>query len=184
MIVIVGESGCGKSSLAKAFVEKHKNYTNLVTYTTRPKRENEVDGVDYHFVTQEEYDRLANEGFFAEHNVYRGWSYGTASKDCDDSECTIAVLTPAGMRALKRAGVKMVVVYLEVDRRSRLINILRRGDDIEEAYRRSLSDVGQFDGISEESDYVILNAGYHMPVDQVCTVLAEIIKVAKEEGEY
>ena len=181
MYVIVGESASGKTELVKAFVEKHPEYHKVITYTTRPKRENEVNGVDYKFVSQEEFIELADTGFFAEQNTYRGWYYGTALQDCKNTDNALIILTPAGLRSLQRNGVKMKSVYLFVDRRSRLIKLLNRGDNIEEAYRRNLTDVGQFDGIIEEVDYVIDNAEYHMSVDEVVYVLEAII--ADSEGE-
>ena len=63
--------------------------------------------------------------------------------------------------------IKIVSFYINVPRRDRLIKILQRGDNIEEAYRRSLSDVGQFDGIEDEVDFVIENNGYEREVMDV-----------------
>ena len=103
---------------------------------------------------------------FVEHASYRGWQYGTAI-NFDENDNKIIVLTPAGARAFRAYADKhpelrleLYVFYLFVDRRSRLIKLLTRGDDIEEAYRRSLSDVGQFDAFEREADYVIYNEEY------------------------
>lgn len=179
MIVIVGESGSGKSELVKELSSYGIN--KVVTYTTRPKRNNEVNGIDYYFITKDVFDKYASTGFFIEHNAYRNWYYGTALDDCSNEMDIVAVLTPAGLRALKRSGVKVLSVYLEVDRRSRLINILKRGDDIEEAYRRSLSDVGQFDGVNEEVNYVINNDKYKKSISEVANELLKIIGTTKKE---
>lgn len=162
MIVIVGESASGKSTLQRMLVEKDERYHKIVTYTTRPMRKGENDGIDYHFILEAEFKKLRDEDFFVEYAEYNGWCYGTAEKDCIDSEYGVAVLTPAGLRALKRQGADVTSVYLKVDRRSRLMAMLRRGDDIEEAYRRSLSDVGQFDGIEAEVDCIIHNPKFRL----------------------
>lgn len=70
-------------------------------------------------------------------------------------------MTPHGLRQLrKNKDLHIISFYIDVPRRDRLIKILERGDDIEESYRRNLSDVGQFDGIKDEVDYVISNKGY------------------------
>lgn len=172
MLVIIGESGSGKSELVKAISDK--NIKKIVTYTTRPKRDYEVNGIDYYFISQSVFEKYANAGFFVEFNMYRDWAYGTALNDCSNENDVVAVLTPAGLRALKRAGINVKSVYLEVDRRSRLINILKRGDNIEEAYRRSLSDVGQFDGIKDEVDYVIENHGYKKSIEEVANEFIRI----------
>ena len=159
MIVIIGESASGKSTVAD-FLEKQYQYKKIITYTTRPKREYEKDGVDYHFLTDNQFDELNERGFFAETAIYNNWKYASAKKDYLQNN-SIAVLTPKGLRQIRQNGLKNIYsVYLTVPRRDRLIACLNRGDDIEEAYRRSLSDVGQFDGVDREVDYVLNNPAY------------------------
>ena len=174
MIVIVGESACGKSTLQKNFITKHPEFSKIVTYTTRPPRPGEQDGVDYHYVTDERFNELKKKHFFAETNSYRGWQYGTPIDECME-RYKIAVLTPAGMRALRFKGVPIITVYLRVDRRSRLIKSLQRGDDIEEAYRRNLSDVGQFDAISKEVQYIIPNDNFENDEENLVACLESIV---------
>ena len=158
MIVLVGESASGKSSIERCLVENY-GYNKIVSYTTRPPREGEADGVDYHFISVEQFYNLKAEGFFAETAMYREWNYGVAKEDCTDDK--VAVLTPHGLRQVSKIdGINVISFYINVPRRDRLIKILQRGDNIEEAYRRSLSDVGQFDGIEDEVDFVINNNWY------------------------
>jgi guanylate kinase len=175
MIVLVGASASGKSTLQKAMIERSDKFKKVVTYTTRPPRKNEKNGIDYHFISERKFQILLEQGFFIEHAEYRGWHYGTAKNDCKQSDDYIAVLTPSGYRALKRLNINTTSIYLYVDRRSLMMNILQRGDDIDEAYRRNLSDVGQFDGIADEVDYVIDNTGFHMDVNEVLECVDEIL---------
>lgn len=174
MIAIIGESASGKSTLQKMLIKDDPEYKKVVAYTTRPMRDGEVDGVDYHFISQSTFDDFVKRNFFVEHAKYQNWCYGTAKADCKDKNA-VAVLAPAGMRALKRLGFDVTSIYLYVDRRSRLINILARGDNIDEAYRRNLSDVGQFDGVIKEVDYVIDNTAFYMDENQVLKCLKEIL---------
>lgn len=174
MLVIVGESASGKSTLQN-LITKEFNHNKIVTYTTRPIRAGEIDGFSYHYISDEEFLRLDSEGFFVETAEYNGWHYGTPFNECSDSNDVNAVLTPAGLRALKRKGIKTVSIYLKVDRRSRLIKILERGDNIEESYRRNLSDVGQFDSIEKEVDYVIDNSGYKKDVYELLREVERIL---------
>ncbi len=158
MIVLVGESASGKSSIEKYLVDNY-GYNKIISYTTREPREGEIDGVDYHFISVEQFYRLKGQGFFAETAMYREWNYGVAKEDCTDDK--VAVLTPHGLRQVSKIdGINVISFYINVPRRDRLIKILQRGDNIEEAYRRSLSDVGQFDGIEDEVDFVINNNWY------------------------
>ena len=181
IVVIVGESASGKSTLAKQFVENNPSFSRIVTYTTRPKREGEVDGIDYHFVSDEVFDSMVKQGSFVEHASYRDWKYGTAI-NFGNTENKIVVLTPAGARAFRRyknehpeLHLNVLVVYLKVDRRSRLIKMLQRGDNIEECYRRSLSDVGQFDSFEDEADCVINNDRYEMEANILSSTISDCI---------
>ena len=178
MIVIVGESASGKSTLQSVLTKKY-NLKRVITYTTRPPRENEINGVDYNFISKEEFESKINEGFFAEYTMYRGWYYGTAI-DCCGKDDTVAVLNPQGMRSLKKLDFDFISFYLCVDRRSRLIKILQRGDDIEEAYRRNLTDVGQFIGIENEVDYTITNDDYKYNSSELAKMLIDICITNKQ----
>jgi guanylate kinase len=165
MIVLVGESAAGKSSIEKCLVENH-GYKKITSYTTRDPRHNEVDGVDYYFITVEKFKELKEIDFFAETAVYNYWNYGVAKEDCTDDK--VAVLTPHGLRQVSKIdGINITSFYISVPRRDRLIKILQRGDNIDECYRRNLSDVGQFDGIEDEVDFVINNDGYEKSVDEI-----------------
>jgi guanylate kinase len=165
MIVLVGESASGKSSIEKFLVEKC-GYNKIITYTTRPPRQNEVDGIDYHFISIDKFNELKDQGFFAETACYRDWLYGSAKEDYTDNK--IAVLTPHGLRQISKLdNIDITSFYINVPRRDRLIKILQRGDNIEEAYRRNLSDVGQFDGLEDEVDYVINNDGYKKSIEEM-----------------
>lgn len=173
MIVLVGESASGKSSIEKNLVDNY-GYKKIVSYTTRQPRQGEVDGIDYHYISENQFIKLQNEGYFAEVGEYNGWHYGTAKNDCISDK--VAVVTPHGLRQLaKIPNLDIHAFYINVPRRDRLIKILQRGDNIEEAYRRNLSDVGQFDGISDEVDCIISNENYTKSIDEMTKeVLAKL----------
>ena len=174
MLVIVGESASGKTTLVNMLINANPGYHKVITYTTRPIREGEQNGVDYYFVSEDTFQEMIEKGKFVEHADYRGWHYGLPKEECID-DYAVAIVTPAGLRALKNQGFDIKSVYLYVDRRSRLINLLCRGDDIEEAYRRNLSDVGMFDGIEAEVDCIVENSKYHMDEHHVLMCLQEFL---------
>lgn len=165
MLVILGESGSGKTTLQNYIIE-NTCYTKAVSTTTRPQRKNEVNGTDYFFVSEEEfYDRL-NDNEFIEAATYNNWLYGLEKSQLKDEICFVA--TPHGLRRIKKyikennIDIDIYSVYLKVDRISRLIKLLQRDGEknIDESYRRSVSDVGMFDGIEDEVDLVINNSEY------------------------
>ena len=178
MIVLVGESASGKSSIERNLVNNH-GFNKIVTYTTREPRNGEVNGVDYHFIDYDTFLMLEYAGFFAEKASYNEWHYGIAKKDCTDDK--VVVLTPHGLRQVsKLEGINVVSFYINVPRRDRLIKILQRGDSIEEAYRRSLSDVGQFDGIEDEVNFIINNTGYEKSIEEMTREVLNNIQTNKD----
>lgn len=170
MIILIGESGCGKSTVADILTNKF-GYQKIISYTTRPIRPSETNGVDYHFITDEEFNNLKANGFFIESASYNGWQYGTAYDDFKDSYDKIAILTPHGLRNIKKVNDEVFSVYINVPRKDRLIKILERGDNIEETYRRSLSDVGMFDGIEDEVDLIINNEHYQKSAEDIAKII-------------
>lgn len=173
MICLIGASASGKSTTQRILCKKY-GYKPLISYTTRPMRKKEKDGIDYHFLTEDEFRELEEAGFFCETAEYNGWHYGTAKKDVRDN--TVAVVTPSGFRKLSRLCDNVTSFYIKVSRRNRLIKLLQRNDDVDEAIRRSCSDVGMFDGLEDEVDHVIDNENYDMSAEEIADGINEIVR--------
>ena len=168
MIVLVGESACGKSTVESILKSKYE-MQKVVSYTTRPPRDGELDGKDYNFISTEEFVNMQNNNEFIEVGEYRGWLYGSTKEQYSDN--SVAVLTPHGLRNIKKQMNNVTAIYIKVDRRSRLIQILKRGDDIDEAINRNVSDVSLHDGIEDEADLVIENEKYKMTPDEIASII-------------
>lgn len=179
MIVLVGASASGKSTLEKELCKEY-GMNKIVSYTTRPMRNGEIDGVDYHFVSEEKFNELENQGFFLEIGVYREWKYASAKKDF--TEDSVAVLTPEGAKELLKYNETLenkfdvITIYIDVDQRSRLIKLLQRGDDIDEAIRRNQSDALMFMNTENEVDYVIKNYEYRFDVEYMVSIVHQILE--------
>lgn len=173
MLVIVGGSGSGKSTLEKNLSEKY-GLRKVVSYTTRPMRPGEIHGIDYRYVANYEFEEMDAKGVFVEISNYRGWCYGIAKEDLEED--SILVLTPAGLRKLKEYNktldeqFNIISLYLDVDRKSRLISLLKRDKDIDESIRRNQTDVGLLDGVEDEVDCVIKNYEYRFDEEQVMLI--------------
>jgi len=84
LYIIAAPSGTGKTSLAKALVRDMKDMQTSISYTTRPQRPGEQDGVHYFFIDKAEYDRMVRAGEFLEHaQVFGNW-YGTSKQQVTD----------------------------------------------------------------------------------------------------
>ncbi len=150
ILVIIGKSGSGKSTLAK-YLEKHYGYKRLVTYTTRPKREGEIDGVDYNFISKEDFLNLEKSNFFAETAMYKTTFgdvyYGSALLDYINSspdENTLIVLNPIGLKQLMERNIPHESLYLYMEESEILKRLSKRGDIPKEVERRLLTDREDF----------------------------------------
>ena len=157
MILIVGASAAGKSTIEKELVKN--GYTNIISYTSRPMRPNEINHKDYHFITKEEFLDFDTNGFFAEKTLYNSWDYGISKNDLLPN--SIAVVEPYGMRTLKKIckekNILLMLFFIDVPEKIRLKRMIDRNDNLMEMFRRILSDQGVFQGIKDEVDYVINN---------------------------
>ena len=84
MVILSSPSGVGKTTLTKKIQQKYNNFKVSVSHTTRPPRSNEVDGVDYNFVSKEKFEELIQKKQFYEYAKIFDNYYGTSKKNVDN----------------------------------------------------------------------------------------------------
>ncbi len=138
MIVCVGASASGKTELAKELYKTY-GYKKCVTTTTREKRKNEVDGIDYHFLSKSDFLALVDKDAFFEVTIYNHLLYGIQKKDVFNHG--MIIVDPSGANKLidqLKSDVFVVFVSAsEATRRQRMIN---RGDEEEVIEKRIIQD--------------------------------------------
>ncbi len=100
LLVLSAPSGTGKTTLARRLVAAHPGAIFSVSYTTRPPRGAERDGVDYHFVTQERFQQMAAAGEFVEWARVHGHQYGTPRAVTAEAAARGAALLPSVLPVL------------------------------------------------------------------------------------
>ena len=160
MIVIAGASASGKTEAAKLLAKKY-GITKIITTTTRPMRQGEVDKRDYFFVSKEEFERMIQDDKFVEYTLYNGNMYGSTKDQIADNRCV--VIDPAGLRsyiALKNDSI--VTFFLEADENIRRKRMIERGDDLQKIESRIKNDRIAFkkENIAKV-DYVIDSSAHH-----------------------
>jgi guanylate kinase len=166
IIVITGPSGSGKTTLRRILSDKYAIPT-LKNVTTRQRRPGEKDGVDYLFVTAEEFHRMREEGHLLEWVEYSGNFYGL--KRTEDMR-GVTVLETEGARKLKGMFPgKVKIVYLEVPEQTRIKRMLDRGDSPEETVLRIARDRERFEdlGLKQQADLVVRNIDMEMAVKEI-----------------
>ena len=163
VIAICGKSASGKDTLLRYTIMNYMWLHKIINCTTRPPRENEIDGKNYHFLSLEEFaHKDAIEGKMIEVTKFREWYYGTSIEDLSLDEINIGVFNPAGIYALmQREDVDLYVVQVVASDKTRLLRSLTREDnpDVDEIVRRYLADREDFEVFSTvyEPDYIIEN---------------------------
>ena len=128
MLILCGASASGKTELSKLM--RHTfGYEKMITCTTRPQREFEVDGIDYHFLSEEWFNVLKNDGAFIETTQYQTYQYGTRIQDIHDQ--AILIVDPKGANAFfdQRPHQDMMVL-IQSPKDLRRGRMLKREDDI------------------------------------------------------
>lgn len=169
-IVLCGKTASGKSTTQTVLCEKY-GLKKIVTFTTRPPRKGEINGISYNFVSRETFLELVDEGFFLEYKVYKTcdedgnlkeeWYYGTSKISMkDDNSCV--VLSPSGLRALQDEKIEHYSFYLDVDEESLRRKQMERLDNVYEAERRIAADNLDFLGIEKSVDFMIDNYQFQL----------------------
>jgi guanylate kinase len=127
MIVCVGASASGKTQLAKTLYQKY-GYQKCVTTTTRERRDGEIDGIDYHFVSKQTFLKLKEENAFFEASQYHNHLYGIQKKDVHKNG--IVIVEPDGANTLiKQLKNDIFVVYVKASEALRVERMTKRNDD-------------------------------------------------------
>ena len=179
--VITGPSGVGKGTLIRGVMDRVGDLELSVSATTRPPRMGEVDGVDYHFLTRQQFDRRVAAGEFLEHADYAGNHYGTLRSELEDrlraGRPVVLEIEVQGARQVREAMPEAMQVFIAPpsleELRTRLI--ARGTDDAEEVERRLRVAEGEL-AAQPEFRHVVVN-------DRLQEALARLTEIVTRELE-
>jgi len=154
MIVLVGASASGKTELAKILYQ-HYGYRKCITTTTRAPRLNEIDGIDYHFVSSHDFFILNDERAFLEVTMYQDHYYGVQRKDVFING--VVIVDPSGANAIyDKIGKDAYIVYVHSSEPLREKRMIERKDDEEIILKRLRNDALIFQDIAFKKINLIL----------------------------
>ncbi|HTQ01924.1 MAG TPA: guanylate kinase [Casimicrobiaceae bacterium] len=176
LFVIAAPSGGGKTSLVKALLEREPGMRLSVSYTTRPPRPGEQDGVDYYFVDEARFMALKDAGEFLEHAYVHGNWYATSAtwlaREVQAGHDVLLEIDWQGARQVRKLISGSVLIFILPPSLAQLEERLRkRGQDPDavitrrmEAAREEMRHCGEF-------DYVIMNQDFARAVDDLSVIV-------------
>ncbi|MCX7626883.1 MAG: guanylate kinase [Methylophilaceae bacterium] len=180
LFIITAPSGAGKTSLVSALLESDPHLKLSISYTTRPPRPGEIDGVDYHFVDEARFLQMQEAGDFLESAQVHGARYGTSQRWVEDhikeGEDILLEIDWQGATQVRGIFPQAIGIFIlppsleELERRLR-----KRGQDAPEIIARRLANAREEIGHVGEFDYVIINDQF----DEALKDLQSIIRARR-----
>ena len=163
MLVLSSPSGAGKTTLSKKIQQSDSSFEISVSHTTRKPRPNEVDGVDYHFVSKEKFKLLLNDGAFYEHAQIFGNFYGTSKtsikKITNNNHNVLFDIDWQGSEQLSKfKELNLVKVFILPPSKEELEKrLIARNQDDKEAIKRRMLAYSKDISHKKDYDYVLVN---------------------------
>jgi guanylate kinase len=179
VLVVTGPSGVGKGTLIRSLVQQVPELEVSVSATTRPPRPGEVDGVDYHFLSEAEFDDRLAKGGFVEHATYSGHRYGTLRSELESRvQAGLPVVLEIeiqGARQIRQTMPEAVQVFIappSLDAlRARLVG---RGTNSPRDMDARLSTAREELAARDEFGHVVVN-------DRLERAVAELVGIVRSE---
>ncbi|MBP5580359.1 MAG: guanylate kinase [Ruminococcus sp.] len=196
LIVFSAPSGCGKGTMLEEIL-KDKSFALSVSATTRAPREGEKDGVNYHFLTREDFEQRIADGKFIEHAEYCQNLYGTLSSEVDgrleQGLNVILEIEPQGAMKIREKRPDAIFIFVVPPSVNELRRRLKkRGTETDEVIEERVSKAAWEISQAEKYDYVIVNdaledaisdffaviRGEQLKVDYSGDIINEVLKNA------
>ena len=176
LLVISGPSGTGKGTLVAKLLDQDPTFAFSVSVTTRARRENEIEDVHYHFISDAEYDKLLGEDAFIEHASVHGHRYGTLKSEVyarmERGQNVLLDIDPQGARAVMEKEPDCVSVFILPPSYHELkVRLHTRNTEQEEEIERRLNNAR---GEIEQMDryrYLVVNDNLELAFDQLTAIV-------------
>ena len=162
MVILSSPSGAGKTTLTKKIQQKYQSFKISVSHTTRKPRPNEVEGVDYYFVSQEKFKKFINEGKFYEYAKIFDNYYGTSKESVDQTIKTNDIIFDIDWQGTQQLSkfksLKLIKIFLIPPNKKELKQrLIKRNQDspkeVERRFKAYDNDIQHW----QDYDYIIIN---------------------------
>lgn len=179
LIVISGPSGSGKGTIIKEVIKKIPELIYSVSYTTRPKREGEIEGKDYFFISKDEFEKLIDEDFFIEWAKVYDYYYGTGKEfvlnNLNDNKDVILEIEIQGAKKIREIYDKKNVIFIFIappdfkELEKRIMN--RKRGETEEEIKKRMNFAKKEIEESKNYDYIIINDNINKAVKKIVNII-------------
>jgi len=176
LFIIAAPSGCGKTSLVEALIKKTKNLCVSVSHTTRPPRPDEVNGINYYFVSINEFEEMIKNNAFVEHATVFDNHYGSSTKlireKLDEGIDVILEIDWQGARQVKENMPNAISIFILPPSNEALLGRLKqRAQDNDETINKRMSDAQNQMQHFNEFDYLIINDDFNSALNDLNLII-------------
>ena len=177
MVILSSPSGAGKTTITKKIQQKYRTFKISVSHTTRKPRSNEVDGVDYHFVSHEKFKKFIDEGKFYEYAKIFDNFYGTSKESVDETIKKNDIIFDIDWQGTKQLSkfknLKLIKIYLIPPNKDELKQrLIKRNQnspqEVEKRFKAFDEDIKHW----EDYDYVIINKNLENCYKQIENIIS------------
>ncbi|AXE62231.1 guanylate kinase [Candidatus Thioglobus sp. NP1] len=186
LFIIAAPSGCGKTSLVKALLKNSSNLCVSVSHTTRKSRPDEVNGINYHFVSVNKFKEMINKNAFVEHAEVFENLYGSSRQLINDSlennKDVILEIDWQGARQVKLNMPKVTSIFILPPSKDVLLMRLQgRGQDDRQTIMKRMSDAKNQMSHFDEFDYLVINDNFDVALSNLESIIGQSNKDFKHQ---
>ena len=184
LFIIAAPSGCGKTSLVEALIKKTKNLCVSVSHTTRPPRPDEVNGINYYFVSINEFEEMIKNNAFVEHATVFDNYYGSSTKlireKLDEGVDVILEIDWQGARQVKINMPNAISIFILPPSKEALLGRLQqRAQDNDSTINKRMSDAQNQMQHFNEFDYLIINDDFNSALNDLNLIISRLEKASE-----
>ena len=176
LFIIAAPSGCGKTSLVEALIKKTKNLCVSVSHTTRPPRPDEANGINYYFVSIDEFEEMIKQNAFVEHAMVFDNHYGSSSQlikeKLDEGVDVILEIDWQGAHQVKNNMPNSTSIFILPPSKEALLERLQqRAQDNDATINKRMSDAQNQMQHFNEFDYLIINDDFDSALNDLNLII-------------
>jgi len=176
LFIIAAPSGCGKTSLVEALIKKTKNLCVSFSYTTRPPRPDETNGINYYFISINEFEEMIKNNAFVEHATVFDNHYGSSTKlireKLDEGVDVILEIDWQGARQVKENMPNTISIFILPPSNEALLGRLKqRAQDNDETINKRMSDAQNQMQHFNEFDYLVINDDFNSALNDLNLII-------------